>query len=42
MEILLYLNKFKSLKMDLFYFGVHFTDEQSCRMHFKEQRDKEL
>jgi len=41
MEIPLYLNKFKSLKMDLFSFGVHFTDEQSCRMHFKEQRDKE-
>jgi len=27
--------------MDLFSFGVHFTDEQSCRIHFKEQRDKE-
>jgi len=27
--------------MDLFSFGVHFADEQSCRMHFKEQRDKE-
>jgi hypothetical protein len=26
--------------MDLFSFGVHFTDEQSCRLHFKEQRDK--
>jgi len=25
--------------MDIFSFGVHFTDEQSCRMHFKEQRD---
>ncbi|MGK0495451.1 MAG: Zn finger protein HypA/HybF involved in hydrogenase expression, partial [Maribacter sp.] len=27
--------------MDIFSFGVHFTDEQSCRMHFKEQRDRE-
>lgn len=26
--------------MDVFSFGVHFTDEQSCRLHFKEQRDK--
>ena len=25
--------------MDIFSFGVHFTDEQSCRLHFKEQRD---
>src|SRR5680860_127055 len=29
------------LKMDIFSFGVHFTDEKSCRLHFKEQRDKE-
>ena len=27
--------------MDIFSFGVHFTDEQSCRLHFKEQRDKQ-
>ncbi|SHG78681.1 ISXO2-like transposase domain-containing protein [Salegentibacter echinorum] len=26
--------------MDIFSFGVHFTDEISCRLHFKEQRDK--
>ena len=25
--------------MDIFSFGIHFTDEQSCRLHFKEQRD---
>lgn len=25
--------------MDIFSFAVHFTDEQSCRLHFKEQRD---
>ncbi len=27
--------------MDIFSFGVHFTDEECCRLHFKEQRDKE-
>ena len=27
--------------MDIFSFGVHFTDEQSCRSHFKQQRDKQ-
>ena len=27
--------------MDIFSFGVHFTDEQSCRLHYKAQRDKE-
>ncbi len=27
--------------MDIFSFTVHFTDEESCRLHFKEQRDKE-
>ena len=27
--------------MDIFAFGVHFTDEQSCRLHFKEQRDQQ-
>lgn len=27
--------------MDIFSFGVHFTDERSCREHFKEQRDKQ-
>ncbi|MFT5735941.1 MAG: hypothetical protein ACI9SG_000274, partial [Maribacter sp.] len=27
--------------MDIFSFGVHFTDEQSCRLHFKEQRDQQ-
>ncbi len=25
--------------MDIFSFGVHFTDEQSCRLHYKAQRD---
>jgi|GEM_PF-676279 len=27
--------------MDIFSFSVHFTDESSCRLHFKELRDKE-
>jgi len=27
--------------MDIFSFGIEFTDEMSCRVHFKEQRDKE-
>ncbi len=27
--------------MDIFSFGVHFTDEQSCRLHFKEQHDQQ-
>ena len=27
--------------MDIFSFGVHFTYEESCCLHFKEQRDKE-
>lgn len=27
--------------MDIFSFAVHFTDETSCRTHFKEQRDKQ-
>jgi hypothetical protein len=27
--------------MDIFSFAVHFTNEQSCILHFKEQRDKE-
>jgi hypothetical protein len=27
--------------MNIFSFGVHFTNEESCRLHFKEQRDKE-
>ncbi len=27
--------------MDIFSFSVHFTDEDSCRLHYKEQRDKE-
>lgn len=27
--------------MNIFSFGVHFTDERSCRLHFKEQRDRE-
>lgn len=31
----------KKLLMDIFSFGVHFTDEQSCRLHYKAQRDKE-
>ncbi|MFK5973802.1 MAG: IS1595 family transposase, partial [Flavobacteriaceae bacterium] len=27
--------------MDIFSFGVHFTDERSCRLHFKEHRDQQ-
>jgi transposase-like protein len=27
--------------MDIFSFAVHFTDEESCILHYKEQRDKE-
>lgn len=27
--------------MNIFTFGVHFTDEKSCRLHFKSQRDRE-
>jgi len=27
--------------MNIFSFGADFTDEQSCRLHFKEQRDKQ-
>jgi len=27
--------------MNIFSFGVHFTDEKSCRLHFKEQRDRQ-
>jgi SET domain-containing protein len=27
--------------MDKFSFGVHFKDEESCRLHFKEQGNKE-
>lgn len=27
--------------MDIFTFAVEFKDEESCRMHYKEQRDKE-
>jgi len=41
MENILYLDKLNRLIMDIFSFGVHFTDEKSCRLHFKEQRDKE-
>ena len=41
MENILHLNKLIVLVMDIFSFGVHFTDEKSCRLHFKEQRDKE-
>jgi hypothetical protein len=26
--------------MNIFSFGVHFTDEDSCRLHFKSERDK--
>lgn len=26
--------------MNIFSFGVHFTDEESCRLHFKSERDK--
>jgi len=25
--------------MDIFSFSVNVTDEESCRLHFKEQRD---
>lgn len=27
--------------MAVFIFGVHFTDEHSCRLHFKSQRDQQ-
>jgi hypothetical protein len=27
--------------MDIFLFAIEFTDEASCKLHFKEQRDKE-
>jgi hypothetical protein len=27
--------------MNIFSFGVHFTDERSCRLHFKEELDKQ-
>ena len=27
--------------MNLFSFGASFTNEESCRLHFKEQRDKQ-
>jgi hypothetical protein len=27
--------------MDIFSFAVHFTNERSCKLHYKEQRDKE-
>jgi hypothetical protein len=27
--------------MGIFSFGVYFTDEKSCRLHFKAQRDRE-
>jgi len=27
--------------MDIFSFAVEFTDDESCKLHFKEQRDKE-
>jgi transposase-like protein len=27
--------------MDIFSFGVEFTDDESCKLHFKEQRDKQ-
>ena len=27
--------------MNIFSFGIHFTDEKSCRLHFKTQRDKQ-
>jgi len=26
--------------MNIFSFGVHFTNEESCRLHFKSERDK--
>ncbi|MFT6993320.1 MAG: hypothetical protein ACJA1P_000044 [Maribacter sp.] len=27
--------------LNIFSFGLHFTDEQSCRLHFKEHRDRQ-
>jgi len=27
--------------MNLFSFGAYFMNEESCRLHFKEQRDKQ-
>jgi hypothetical protein len=27
--------------MDIFSFSVHFTDEESCVLHYKGQRDKQ-
>ncbi|MFT5737518.1 MAG: hypothetical protein ACJAU2_000354 [Maribacter sp.] len=27
--------------MGIFSFGLYFTDEQNCRLHFKEQRDQQ-
>ena len=29
------------LYTNIFSFGVHFTDEKSCRLHFKKQRDQQ-
>ena len=31
----------KWFNMNIFSFGVQFTDEKSCRLHYKEQRDKQ-
>ena len=41
MEYFLYLLEFNLQSMDIFSFAVHFTDEESCILHYKEQRDKE-
>lgn len=41
MEYFLYLLEFNFEVMDIFSFSVHFTDEESCVLHYKEQRDKE-
>jgi|GEM_PF-6065806 hypothetical protein len=28
--------------MDIFSFAIHFTNEQSCKLHYKKQRDKKV
>jgi hypothetical protein len=41
MELFLYLLKYNFKVMDIFSFSLHFTDEESCILHYKGQRDKE-
>ena len=41
MELFLYLLKYSFKVMDIFSFSVHFTDEESCVLHYKGQRDKQ-